>query len=108
MGTVDGAGADAAAPLPDAVAARPGSGALRPASSADALAAARGAARAATARRGTRGTEQVVHVQIGRLEVSAAAPGTGAGRQERAPARRAATVSLEDYLQHGHGGDGRR
>ncbi|MFB6601178.1 hypothetical protein ACFCXR_20935 [Streptomyces noursei] len=55
---------------------------------------------AATGRRGPRGpAERVVHVQIGRLEVSAAgaersAAGTGPAR----PERRAPALSLADYL----------
>jgi hypothetical protein len=95
--------------LPGAVVASPSaSGVPRPASPADAATAAvREAARAA-ARRGPRGAERVVHVQIGRLEVSAAGPAPGAGRQERAPARRAPAVGLEDYLRRGRDGDGRR
>lgn len=76
----------------------PGVGALRPAAAPDAAFAARGAARAAAARRGPRATERVVHVQIGRLEVSAAAPAVGPEPRPRAAARRSATVSLEDYL----------
>ncbi|WP_405719165.1 hypothetical protein [Streptomyces sp. NBC_00046] len=87
------AGADAAAvavPAP-----------LRP--SAVDTAAARDAVRQSQGRRGARGGEQVVHVQIGRLEVTAAgasSPDTGrAGRS--APVRQGATVSLQDYLARG-------
>ncbi|GAA0488712.1 hypothetical protein [Streptomyces olivaceiscleroticus] len=65
--------------------------------------AARDAARAAAAgRRGQRPAERVVHVQIGRLEVSAAgaerpATGTRASRTDR----RAPALSLADYLARG-------
>jgi hypothetical protein len=66
---------------------------------------------AAAARRGgPRASERVVHVQIGRLEVSAATPpgagrgGAGeAGRQQTG--RTAPTVSLETYLAHGRNGE---
>lgn len=58
----------------------------------------------AVARRGgSRPRERVVHVQIGRLEVSAATP-PGAGRGaaaepgRRQPGRTAPTVGLDDYL----------
>ncbi|MFJ1546121.1 hypothetical protein [Streptomyces sp. NPDC088246] len=72
---------------------------LRP-SAAD-TAAARDAVRQATGRRSGRGGEQVVHVQIGRLEVTAAAP-SGGGRTQSPPARRSgATVNLDDYLARG-------
>lgn len=92
--------------VPEAGTAPPaGAGALRPASAADAQAAARGAARAAAARRAARGAEHVVHVQIGRLEVSAAGPAARPGRPERAPARRPPTVGLEDFLRRGRDGD---
>ncbi|MER7497412.1 hypothetical protein ABT033_33025 [Streptomyces pharetrae] len=61
-------------------------------------AAARDAVRQAAARRAGRAPEQVVQVQIGRLEVTAGPP-PGAGPPRRAPAQRpAATVSLADYL----------
>lgn len=106
-GTAADAAGDAAAGrlVPEAGAVLPsGVGALRPASTAD-VQASRGAARAVTARRGGRGTEQVVHVQIGRLEVSAAGPPPRPGRQDRAPARRAPTVGLEDFLRQGRDGD---
>ncbi|MFI9028594.1 hypothetical protein [Streptomyces sp. NPDC053560] len=65
--------------------------------------AARDAARAAAAgRRGQRPAERVVHVQIGRLEVSAAgterpAPGGRPGRADR----RGPALSLADYLGRG-------
>ncbi|MGW1375377.1 hypothetical protein ACWD6P_14025 [Streptomyces sp. NPDC002446] len=77
-------------------------GALRPRAG-DVPAAARPAARAAAAaRRGQRGAERVVHVQIGRLEVSAA--GTERPAAEGRPARaqrRAPSLSLADYLARG-------
>ncbi|MEV5319896.1 hypothetical protein AB0K92_19945, partial [Streptomyces sp. NPDC052687] len=64
-------------------------------------AAARDAVRQAAARRSGRAPEQVVRVQIGRLEVTAGAP-PPAGPARRAPAERpAATVSLADYLARG-------
>jgi hypothetical protein len=49
----------------------------------------------------------VVHVQIGRLEVSAGGAAPVAERPAAASARRTATVSLEDYLRHGRDGEGR-
>ncbi|MEU5344214.1 MULTISPECIES: hypothetical protein [unclassified Streptomyces] len=77
------------------------SAALRP-SSAD-TAAARDAVRQAAGRRSGRGGEQVVQVQIGRLEVTAAGPATAGGgsRGSAAPARQGATVSLAEYLARG-------
>ncbi|MFF9479721.1 hypothetical protein [Streptomyces sp. NPDC014733] len=84
--------ADGAGPAP--------SGALRP--RADAPVAPRRPAppRAAPGRRGARGpAERVVHVQIGRLEVSAAgAEDPAAGGRPARPERRAPAVSLADYL----------
>ncbi|MFI1410356.1 hypothetical protein ACH4Y0_10665 [Streptomyces sp. NPDC020707] len=65
-------------------------------------AAARDAVRQATGRRSRRGGEQVVQVQIGRLEVTAAgAAPSGGGRRPAAPGRPSATVSLADYLARG-------
>jgi hypothetical protein len=77
------------------------SAALRP-SSAD-TAAARDAVRQAAGRRSGRGGEQVVQVQIGRLEVTAAgSAGAGGGsRGAAAAARPGATVSLAEYLARG-------
>ncbi|MEU6657797.1 hypothetical protein [Streptomyces sp. NPDC046821] len=74
---------------------------LRP--SAVDTAAARDAVRQSAGRRGGRGGEQVVQVQIGRLEVTAAgASSADTGRAGRsAPARQSATVSLQDYLARG-------
>ncbi|WP_327351824.1 hypothetical protein [Streptomyces sp. NBC_01304] len=74
---------------------------LRP--SAVDTAAARDAARQSSGRRGARGGEQVVHVQIGRLEVTAAgaAPAAGGRGPGQAPGRQGATVSLQDYLARG-------
>ncbi|MFE1770475.1 hypothetical protein [Streptomyces sp. NPDC059008] len=75
--------------------------ALRPRT--EAVPAARNATRAAAAgRRGQRSAERVVHVQIGRLEVSAAgaerpAPGGRPARTER----REPSLSLADYLARG-------
>ncbi|MEJ8650072.1 hypothetical protein WKI65_18725 [Streptomyces sp. MS1.AVA.3] len=74
---------------------------LRP--HADGLPTARNAARGTSAgRRGQRGGERVVHVQIGRLEVSAAGtePPAAGGRPARAE-RRAPSLSLADYLARG-------
>lgn len=77
------------------------SAALRP-SSAD-TAAARDAVRQAAGRRSGRGGEQVVQVQIGRLEVTAAGPAAAGGgsRGSASPARQGATVSLAEYLARG-------
>ncbi|GAU64951.1 hypothetical protein SSP35_01_02880 [Streptomyces sp. NBRC 110611] len=63
------------------------------------------AARAASSgRRGQRAAERVVHVQIGRLEVSAARTEgpPGSGRPVRTE-RRAPSLSLADYLARGEG-----
>ncbi|WP_405891100.1 hypothetical protein OG427_35020 [Streptomyces sp. NBC_00133] len=70
--------------------------------SADA-AAARGAALSGVGRRAPRPAERVVHVQIGRLEVSAAPP-PGADRADSArtdAGRRAPALTLDDYLSRG-------
>lgn len=86
-------GRDLAAPAP--------APALRPRT--EAVPAARNAARATAAgRRGQRGAERVVHVQIGRLEVSAAGAErpAAAGRPAR-PERREPSLSLADYLARG-------
>lgn len=74
------------------------SAALRP-SAAD-TAAARDAVRQAAARRPARATEQVVQVQIGRLEVTAQSP-EGVRRSTPAKERAGATVSLAEYLARG-------
>ncbi|MEV0207582.1 hypothetical protein AB0H97_20530 [Streptomyces sp. NPDC050788] len=74
------------------------SAALRP-SAAD-TAAARDAVRQAAARRPARATEQVVQVQIGRLEVTAQPP-EGGRRSTPAKERAGATVSLAEYLARG-------
>ncbi|MCQ8192353.1 hypothetical protein [Streptomyces rugosispiralis] len=64
----------------------------------------REAARLPTGRRRARSAQRTVHVQIGRLEVTAAAP-PGADRATGARAgttgRRAPALSLEDYLARG-------
>ncbi|MPY59615.1 hypothetical protein FNH08_21340, partial [Streptomyces spongiae] len=76
------------------------SAALRP-SAAD-TAAARDAVRQAAARRPGRSPEQVVQVQIGRLEVTASSPTPGGGRRRtEPPGRPEATVSLAEYLARG-------
>ncbi|MEW1659482.1 hypothetical protein [Streptomyces sp. NPDC093707] len=101
-GTEGPAGGREASPWDAEAAGPPPSGALR--ARADAAAAPRRPAPSRTAaaagRRGARGpAERVVHVQIGRLEVSAAGterPAAG-GRPPR-PERRAPAVSLADYL----------
>ncbi|MET9764535.1 hypothetical protein ABZ016_36650 [Streptomyces sp. NPDC006372] len=67
-------------------------------------AAARDAARQAAARRPGRQAEQVVQVQIGRLEVTAGGTPQGGGggpRPRDAEQRPRATVSLADYLARG-------
>ncbi|WP_381800065.1 hypothetical protein [Streptomyces niveus] len=76
------------------------SAALRP--GATGTAAARDAVRQAAARRPPRTTEQVVRVQIGRLEVTAGtAPSGGGQRRTTANERAGATLSLADYLERG-------
>jgi hypothetical protein len=73
---------------------------LRP-SAAD-TAAARDAVRQAAARRPGRPPEQVVQVQIGRLEVTAAPAPSGGTRQRTPPAGRpGTTLSLAEYLARG-------
>ncbi|MFC5218303.1 hypothetical protein [Streptomyces coerulescens] len=86
-------GADAATPAAVSTPLRP--------SAAD-TAAARDAVRQAAARRPGKAPEQVVQVQIGRLEVTAGPAPSGGGRQ-RTPAtgRTGATLSLADYLARG-------
>nr|WP_206440562.1 hypothetical protein [Streptomyces scabichelini] len=94
-----------AAPVPhpsgaDAASRAAVSAALRP-SAAD-TAAARDAVRQAAGRRSARGAEQVVQVQIGRLEVTAAGSSPGAASRRPAAERRpAAAVSLAEYLERG-------
>lgn len=65
-------------------------------------AAARPAARSGTGRRQQQPAERVVHVQIGRLEVSAAAPGSrdprNAAAPDRRPGRPAPTLALDAFL----------
>jgi hypothetical protein len=69
---------------------------LRP-SAADTVAA-REAVRQAAARRPARAAEQVVQVQIGRLEVTAAPTSGGGGQRTPAKERAGATLSLTEYL----------
>ncbi|MFE7448157.1 hypothetical protein ACFU7X_47710, partial [Streptomyces chartreusis] len=65
-------------------------------------AAARDAVRQAAARRPGRAPEQVVQVQIGRLEVTAGPSPSGTVRQRTPSAgRQGATLSLADYLTRG-------
>ncbi|MGC9535948.1 hypothetical protein [Streptomyces sp. UG1] len=86
-------GADAATPAAVSTPLRP--------SAAD-TAAARDAVRQAAARRPARAPEQVVQVQIGRLEVTAGpSPSDGSRRQTPATGRAGATVSLAEYLARG-------
>lgn len=61
-------------------------------------AAARNAARSGIGRRQQQPAERVVHVQIGRLEVSAAPPGGRDSRNAAAPGRRAPALALDAYL----------
>jgi hypothetical protein len=76
---------------------RPGAPAGRPARSVS-----RDAVRQVAARRPGRQTEQVVQVQIGRLEVTAGgAPQVGGRPRPRHAERPGATVSLADYLARG-------
>jgi hypothetical protein len=86
-------GTDAASPAARPAAPRPGA--------AD-TAAARDAVRQAAARRPSRAPEQVVQVQIGRLEVTAG-PSPSGGTRQRTPSadRPGATLSLADYLARG-------
>ncbi|WP_128430126.1 hypothetical protein [Streptomyces cyaneus] len=93
----------ASVPIPpgtDAVSPTAVSAALRP-SAAD-TAAARDAVRQAAARRPSRAPEQVVQVQIGRLEVTAG-PSPSGGTRQRTPStgRPATTLSLAEYLTQG-------
>lgn len=65
-------------------------------------AAVRGAALGAAGRRGQKPAERVVHVQIGRLEVSAAAPSQAADRRPAGRGGRPGPVlTLDDYLSRG-------
>ncbi|WP_210586470.1 hypothetical protein [Streptomyces sp. GESEQ-35] len=93
----------ASVPIPpgaDAARATAVSAALRP--SAAETAAARDAVRQAAARRPGRAVEQVVQVQIGRLEVTAAPAAAASRPRPGATERPGATVSLADYLARGH------
>ena len=91
----------ASVPIPPGTEAAPQavSAALRP-SAAD-TAAARDAVRQAAARRPSKPTEQVVQVQIGRLEVTAASAAEGAGQRRKAAERPGTALSLADYLARG-------
>ncbi|MFD4032524.1 hypothetical protein ACFWVP_18875 [Streptomyces sp. NPDC058637] len=68
-------------------------------------AAARGAAPGPVGRRAPRPAERVVHVRIGRLEVSAAPPpganASPAGRPAQPAGRPAPVLTLDDYLSRG-------
>ncbi|MEV6588580.1 hypothetical protein [Streptomyces acidicola] len=105
-GRPDRAPAQSAASVPNP----PGSDAASPAAvsasllpSAADTAAARDAVRQAAARRPGRAPEQVVRVQIGRLEVTASSPTPGGGGKRRTEpqGRPEATVSLAEYLARG-------
>ncbi|GAP49012.1 hypothetical protein [Streptomyces azureus] len=93
----------ASAPIP------PGADAVPPAAAAALLrpsaaehAAARDAVRQAAARRPSRAPEQVVQVQIGRLEVTAGTSPSGGSRQRTPSAGRpGTTLSLAEYLARG-------
>ncbi|MDO0917072.1 hypothetical protein QQM39_41630 [Streptomyces sp. DT2A-34] len=86
----------------------PGTDAVSPAAASAArpsaadTAAARDAVRQAAARRPSRAPEQVVQVQIGRLEVTAG-PSTSGGARQRTSSRErpGVTLSLADYLARG-------
>ncbi|QNE74115.1 hypothetical protein F0344_05400 [Streptomyces finlayi] len=90
---------------PAPVAAPPARAAARPAPRDSAAAAARGAVLGSVGRRASRPAERVVHVQIGRLEVSAApqpgANGSPAGRPAQRTGRPAPVLTLDDYLSRG-------
>ncbi|MFD5835196.1 hypothetical protein ACFWHV_16735 [Streptomyces collinus] len=93
--------AASAPPPPGADAAPPAVSAPLLPSAAD-TAAARDAVRQAAARRPGRPAEQVVRVQIGRLEVTAGGTPQGGGRaRPREAERPRTTVSLADYLARG-------
>ncbi|WP_327578750.1 MULTISPECIES: hypothetical protein [unclassified Streptomyces] len=88
-------------PLPPGRDAAPHAGPAALPPSAAGPAATRDAVRQAAARRPARATEQVVQVQIGRLEVTAGeAPGAGRPRTPAAGRARAA-LSLTEYLARG-------
>ncbi|MFH8759689.1 hypothetical protein [Streptomyces atroolivaceus] len=100
----------ASAPVVAAVTARASAAPVRAAAlpvprGSDSAAAARGAALGSVGRRAPRPAERVVHVQIGRLEVSAGPPpganGTPAGRPAQRPGRPAPVLTLDDYLSRG-------
>lgn len=100
VGAVPGPGAAPAPAGPDTSPRPAGTAPPRP-SAAD-TAAARDAVRQASARRTGRGDEQVVQVQIGRLEVTAAEPSGGRERpRPRGTGRPQAAVSLAEYLGRG-------
>lgn len=97
------------APVAAAAPARAAAGPVRPAAlpvprDVDS-AAARGAGLASVGRRAPRPAERVVHVQIGRLEVSATPPpgvnGSPAGRPAQPAGRPAPVLTLDDYLSRG-------
>ncbi|MEU9154412.1 hypothetical protein AB0D59_28590, partial [Streptomyces sp. NPDC048417] len=80
--------------------AAPGIVPAAPRPSAADTAAARDAVRQAAARRPARATEQVVQVQIGRLEVTASPTGDGP-RRPPSRERAGAALSLTEYLARG-------
>ncbi|WP_203183224.1 hypothetical protein [Streptomyces pratensis] len=91
-------------PVPAQVAAAPARAAALPVPRGS-DAAARGAGIGPVGRRAPRPAERIVHVQIGRLEVSAGPPpganGTQAGRPVQRPGRPAPVLTLDDYLSRG-------
>ncbi|MFD9499208.1 hypothetical protein [Streptomyces sp. NPDC060035] len=100
----DPTSAPATAVAPAQVAAAPAPAAGLPVPRAFDSAAARGAALASVGRRAPRPAERVVHVQIGRLEVSATPPGANgspAGRPAQTAGRPAPVLTLDDYLSRG-------
>ncbi|MFD6341674.1 hypothetical protein [Streptomyces sp. NPDC060131] len=106
-GAPSASGTERAAPAtaPRATAATPPAAAapLRPRDAG--TAAARGAAPNGVGRRAPKQAERVVHVQIGRLEVSAAPPPgghrPGAGDRPEHAGRRGPALTLDDYLSRG-------
>ncbi|MFE6036916.1 hypothetical protein [Streptomyces sp. NPDC056452] len=101
----DPASAPVTAAAPARAAAAPPRAALLPMPRDSDSAAARGAALASVGRRAPRPAERVVHVQIGRLEVSAAPPpgasGSPSGRPAQPAGRPAPVLTLADYLSRG-------
>ncbi|WP_405811978.1 hypothetical protein OG524_29405 [Streptomyces sp. NBC_01520] len=91
--------------VPAQAAAAPARAAALPVPRGSDAAAARGAAPGPVGRRAPRPAERVVHVRIGRLEVSAAPPpganASPAGRPAQPAGRPAPVLTLDDYLSRG-------